>query len=67
VRSIYRWEGSVQDENEVLVVMKTRAGQVQALEAKLRELHPYQVPEMIAVRVESGYAPYLEWIAAETA
>jgi periplasmic divalent cation tolerance protein len=66
VRSIYRWQGKVNDEQEVLVVLKTSAQRVGRMQQRLRELHPYDVPEMLALRVESGWPPYLDWLAAET-
>jgi len=66
LRSIYRWQGKVQDENEVLVLFKTRRARFEALKARLLELHPYEVPEVLAVPVEDGHAAYLEWLAAET-
>jgi periplasmic divalent cation tolerance protein len=66
VRSIYRWEGKLQDESEVLVLLKTRADNVERLKARILELHPYEVPEVLAVPVESGYQPYLEWLNNQT-
>ena len=66
VRSIYRWQGKMHDENEVLVLLKTRAEQLERLKLRLLEVHPYEVPEVLAVPVESGYQPYLDWIAGET-
>jgi periplasmic divalent cation tolerance protein len=65
-RSIYRWQGAVQDEVEVVVLMKTQAGRLAALEARLKALHPYQVPEMLVFPATSGHAPYLAWVRAET-
>jgi periplasmic divalent cation tolerance protein len=65
VRSIYRWQGRVEDESEVLLVIKTRADRVDALAARLRALHPYELPELLVLPVESGLAPYLEWVRAE--
>jgi len=66
VRSIYRWQDKLHDENEVLVLIKTRAEQVERLKARILELHPYAVPEFLALPVESGYAGYLEWLAQST-
>ena len=66
VRSIYRWQGKMHDENEVLVLLKTRAEQLERLKLRLLEVHPYEVPEVLAVPVESGYQPYLEWLTGET-
>jgi periplasmic divalent cation tolerance protein len=63
IRSIYRWEGKVQDEAEALLVIKTERRVVPGLKARLQELHPYQVPELLVLPVEDGLAPYLEWIA----
>ena len=66
VRSIYRWQGKLHDENEVLVLLKTRAEHLERLKLRLLEVHPYELPEVLAVPVESGYQPYLEWLAGET-
>ena len=67
VRSIYRWEGKVQDESEALLVLKTTRARFGALRARVLALHPYEVPEVLALPVEAGSAPYLAWIAGETA
>ena len=67
LRSIYRWEGKVQDENEVLVLLKTRQAQYERLEARILELHPYDVPEILAIPIEEGHRTYLDWVASETA
>jgi periplasmic divalent cation tolerance protein len=67
LRSIYRWEGKVQDEVEALLVLKTTRARFEALRERVLALHPYQVPEVIAVAIEAGSAPYLAWLAAETA
>jgi periplasmic divalent cation tolerance protein len=64
IRSIYRWEGKVQDEPEALLVLKTERRLVPAVKARLPELHPYQVPELLVLPVEDGLAPYLEWVGA---
>ena len=64
IRSIYRWEGKVQDDAEALLVLKTERRLVPALKARLPEIHPYQVPEMLVLPVEDGLALYLEWVAA---
>ena len=66
LRSIYRWEGKVQDENEVLVLLKTQQAGFAALKARILELHPYEVPEVLAIPVEQGHQAYLDWIARET-
>jgi periplasmic divalent cation tolerance protein len=66
LRSIYRWEGQVQDEPEALLVLKTTRSRFEALRERVLALHPYEVPEVIALPVEVGSAPYLAWIAGET-
>ncbi len=64
IRSIYRWEGKVQDEAEALLVLKTERRLVPELKLRLPALHPYQVPELLVLTVEDGLAPYLAWVAA---
>jgi periplasmic divalent cation tolerance protein len=66
VRSIYRWEGKVADEREVVVLMKTKPARLNALELAFGELHPYKVPELLALPVSGGLHKYLEWIDDET-
>ncbi|HKS05673.1 MAG TPA: divalent-cation tolerance protein CutA [Gemmatimonadaceae bacterium] len=65
-RSFYRWEGKVADETEVLVILKTRAARLDALEMAFEELHPYKVPELLALPVTAGNAKYLNWLSGET-
>jgi periplasmic divalent cation tolerance protein len=67
LRSIYRWEGKVQDEAEALLVLKTTRARFAALRDRVLALHPYQVPEVLALPVEAGAERYLGWIASETA
>ncbi len=62
VRSIYRWKGAVEREREVLCVMKTTRDAFERLRARVVELHPYEVPEVIALPVALGHAPYLAWL-----
>ncbi len=62
LRSIYRWEGAIQDEAEVLLLLKTRTAAFEALRRRIVELHPYDVPEVLALKVEAGHEPYLAWI-----
>jgi periplasmic divalent cation tolerance protein len=64
--SVYRWEGKVDEETEQQVVMKTGRARVPALWARLRQLHPYDVPEFIVLPVADGSNAYLEWIRAST-
>lgn len=66
IRSIYRWQGRVQDESEVLVLFKTRQEHFDRLKSRLLELHPYEIPEVLAIPVEQGYQAYLDWLAQET-
>jgi periplasmic divalent cation tolerance protein len=67
VRSIYRWKASVEDSAEVLLIVKTRRELFARLEAELRKVHSYEVPEAIALPIEEGLEDYLSWIDAETA
>jgi periplasmic divalent cation tolerance protein len=64
-RSLYRWEGQVADEREAVVLLKTRRDRVADLEQAFGELHPYKVPELLALPVEAGLDRYLGWIDAE--
>ncbi|QSQ14492.1 divalent-cation tolerance protein CutA [Myxococcus landrumensis] len=66
LRSIYRWEGKVQDDVEALILFKTRASLFDALRSRIVALHPYQVPEVLRVDVADGHAPYLAWILEST-
>jgi len=65
-RSLYRWEDRVADEPEVVVLLKTRSERVAALESAFAELHPYKVPELLALPVSAGMEQYLGWIGRET-
>ena len=65
-RSLYRWEDKLADEEEVVVMLKTRSGAVHGLERAFKELHPYKVPELLAVPVSGGLERYLGWINDET-
>ena len=66
IRSTYRWNGAVQRESECLLMLKTSADRYADVEARLRALHPYEVPEIIAVPILNGSAPYLAWLDAES-
>lgn len=66
VRSLYRWQGKVEDERELLLVMKTQAARYDELERRVRELHPYEVCEVLALDVAAGAAGYLGWVLQET-
>jgi periplasmic divalent cation tolerance protein len=65
-RSVYRWKGAVQHDEEHPMLVKTTAERYPELEKALRAAHPYELPEIIAVPVERGLAAYLDWVAAET-
>lgn len=65
-RSVYRWEGKTCDEKEHILVIKTTGRLFKKLEAKLKAIHPYKVPEIIALPIVSGSASYLAWLDAET-
>lgn len=64
--SIYRWEGRMQRDAELLLLIKTRQAVYSLLEARIRELHPYQIPEIIALPIQTGLAAYLDWIVDHT-
>lgn len=62
IHSTYRWQGRVEEAEEVLLVIKTTAAAYPALERRICELHPYDVPEVLALPVSAGLAPYLDWL-----
>ncbi|GHE31113.1 divalent-cation tolerance protein CutA [Vulcaniibacterium thermophilum] len=66
-RSTYRWQGAVEEAEEVQLLIKTTRPRLQALAERLRALHPYELPELVAVEAQGGWAPYLQWIAEQTA
>jgi periplasmic divalent cation tolerance protein len=65
-QSFYRWEGKLCAEEEHILFIKTRASLFKQLEARIKVLHPYKVPEIIALRVEKGSRDYLGWLGEET-
>lgn len=65
VRSIYRWQGEVCDDTEVLAIMKTTPTQFEPLRSRLIELHPYDLPEVIALDITHAHPPYRDWILSE--
>ena len=65
-RSLYRWQGKVADEHEVVLLLKTRSARLDSLRTAFTELHPYKVPELLALPVEAGLDKYLDWINGET-
>jgi periplasmic divalent cation tolerance protein len=66
VQSIYRWQGAVEEAGEVTALIKTTADRYQELEQAIRALHPYELPEVIALPLTIGLPGYLEWIRQET-
>ncbi len=67
VASVYRWKDAVQEDDEVLLIFKTRAELLPAFELRLAELHPYDVPECVSVAPDRVAAPYLAWLLDATA
>ncbi len=66
VRSFYRWEGEVQDDAEVLLIAKTRGDRGEALAARVKDLHPYDLPEILELPATGGSAAYLAWVQSES-
>jgi len=67
VSSTYRWRGDIETAQEFLCIIKTRAELFEKVEFAIRELHPYETPEIIATPITGGSADYLKWLADETA
>lgn len=65
-RSVYRWKGALQHDEEYPVLIKTTHEAYAALESAIRARHPYELPEIVAVPIERGLPAYLDWVAAET-
>lgn len=66
IRSTYRWQGAVHTDSEELLLIKTTGACLAALERRLLELHPYEVPELIAVPVAQGHEAYLDWVRQQS-
>jgi len=66
IESIYRWEGKVHDDQEVLLIVKTAAEMLEKLAARVKQLHCYEVPEIIALSIVAGAENYLRWIDEQT-
>ncbi|OGW23729.1 MAG: cytochrome C biogenesis protein CcdA [Nitrospirae bacterium GWC2_42_7] len=66
VRSIYRWQGKIEDDSEVLMIVKTKKSLFDKLMKKVKELHSYSVPEIIALPIIEGSPDYLKWLSEET-
>jgi periplasmic divalent cation tolerance protein len=65
--SVYRWDGAVETAEELPLIIKTRAARYAEVQAAIRRLHPYELPEILAVPVVDGLPEYLDWVAEETA
>ena len=65
-RSVYRWAGAVESAEEIPLLIKTTVERWPALRARLHELHPYEVPEMLALPVSDGWPAYLDWVRTQT-
>jgi periplasmic divalent cation tolerance protein len=65
VVSVYRWKGVVEKEDELLLIIKTIGERVEQVKARLLQLHPYELPEVVVIPIGGGHAPYLEWIAEQ--
>lgn len=66
LRSVYRWQGAIQRDDEVLLLIKTTRAQVEPLTAVIASLHPNELPEVVAVEVAGGLQAYLDWIVEST-
>ncbi len=64
--SMYWWEDEIQEEPECLMIMKTKIGLFKELEKKVKQLHPYDVPEIISIPIVKGHTPYLDWLSTQT-
>ncbi|XP_042304929.1 protein CutA [Sceloporus undulatus] len=62
ITSIYEWKGKIEEDSEVLLMIKTRSSRVSALAEFIRKIHPYEVAEVIAVPIQEGNPPYLRWV-----
>jgi periplasmic divalent cation tolerance protein len=67
IESVYRWEGKITRDREVLMIIKTTAERYPELELRIKELHSYSTPEVVALKIERGSADYLTWIWESTA
>ena len=66
VRSVYWWEGKVEESDEALLIIKTSSDRVNDVVRSVREVHPYQLPEILAVPAVAGLKEYMDWVFAET-
>jgi periplasmic divalent cation tolerance protein len=66
IRSVYRWRDAIEDEREYLLIIKTRATLYMKVERRLRELHTYEMPEVLALTADRGSPPYIKWLLEST-
>jgi periplasmic divalent cation tolerance protein len=66
LKSVYWWKGRMETATERLLIIKTKSSLFSSLENLIRSVHPYEVPEIVALPISKGYKPYLDWISAET-
>lgn len=66
IRSVYRWQGKIEDQEEALITAKTRAELFSALEQRVKQIHPYDEPEIVACSISDGSRTYLEWVTENT-
>ena len=60
--SIYRWQGAIDESAETLLILKTSDDRLAAMSERVIQLHPYDVPEVLALRIDAGHQPYLDWL-----
>ncbi|MCH2170954.1 divalent-cation tolerance protein CutA [Myxococcota bacterium] len=65
IRSVYRWQGAVEEDSEFLLIAKTRSDRFEALARRAQELHPYELPEILMLPVEGGSDDYMDWVRSE--
>ena len=65
VKSVYRWQGAIEETDEITLLIKTTRDSYTKLEATLKAVHPYEVPEILALPISVGLSSYLDWVAAE--
>jgi periplasmic divalent cation tolerance protein len=66
IRSLYRWEGKIQDEGEAMIIIKSREALFERIKSRVKELHSYEVPEITAIKIDKGDSAYLQWIESVT-
>ena len=66
VTSVYEWENAICEENEYLLIIKTKSDLYEKLETKIKEFHPYEVPEIVSLKIDKGSKSYLDWIEKNT-